>query len=107
MVIRYQDTERVVPVEGMPYLEDGTPIDIILNPLGVPSRINVGQILEAHVGWACKKLGEKVSDILDEINKIKSTFCKEIRSLDSDSFAKFTAAYLNNKKLEKLVVMKY
>ncbi|KAM3719125.1 Nose resistant to fluoxetine protein [Dirofilaria immitis] len=99
MVIRYQDTERVVPVEGMPYLEDGTPIDIILNPLGVPSRINVGQILEAHVGWACKKLGEKVSDILDEINKIKSTFCKEIRSLDSDSFAKFTAAYLNNKKV--------
>ncbi|QKX02465.1 DNA-directed RNA polymerase subunit beta/beta' [Wolbachia endosymbiont of Dirofilaria (Dirofilaria) immitis] len=90
---------RVVPVEDMPYLEDGTPIDIILNPLGVPSRMNVGQILEAHVGWACKKLGEKVSDILDEINKIKSTFCKEIRSLDSDSFAKFTAAYLNNKKV--------
>lgn len=62
---------RVVPVEDMPYLEDGTPVDIILNPLGVPSRMNVGQILETHVGWACRKLGEKVSNILDEINKIK------------------------------------
>ncbi|CAD7000741.1 unnamed protein product [Ceratitis capitata] len=76
---------RVVPVEDMPYLEDGTPIDIILNPLGVPSRMNVGQILEAHVGWACKKLGEK-----------------EIRSLNSDSFAKFTAVYLDNRKIEEI-----
>ncbi|MDN5247776.1 MAG: DNA-directed RNA polymerase subunit beta/beta' [Wolbachia endosymbiont of Tyrophagus putrescentiae] len=69
---------RVVPVEDMPYLEDGTPIDIILNPLGVPSRMNVGQILETHVGWACKKLGDKVGNVLDEINKIKSTFCEEV-----------------------------
>ncbi len=44
---------RIVPVEDMPYLEDGTPVDIVLNPLGVPSRMNVGQILETHLGWAC------------------------------------------------------
>ena len=52
---------RIVPVEDMPYLEDGTPIDLILNPLGVPSRMNVGQILETHLGWAAWKLGIKVS----------------------------------------------
>ncbi|MGL9760782.1 MAG: DNA-directed RNA polymerase subunit beta/beta' [Wolbachia sp.] len=93
---------RVVPVEDMPYLEDGTSVDIILNPLGVPSRMNVGQILETHVGWACKKLGEKVGDILDEINKTKSTFCKKIRSLDNDNHVKFAAAYLDNRKIEEV-----
>ncbi|MCJ7585843.1 MAG: DNA-directed RNA polymerase subunit beta [Anaerolineales bacterium] len=48
---------RVVPVEDMPYLEDGTPVDIILNPLGVPGRMNIGQVLEVHLGWAAKRLG--------------------------------------------------
>jgi len=52
---------RIVPEEDMPMLEDGTPIDIILNPLGVPSRMNVGQILETHLGWAAKKMGYYVS----------------------------------------------
>ena len=52
---------KIVPVEDMPYMEDGTPVDIILNPLGVPSRMNVGQILETHLGWAAKKLGYKVA----------------------------------------------
>ncbi|MDR1497560.1 MAG: DNA-directed RNA polymerase subunit beta [Puniceicoccales bacterium] len=52
---------RIVPVEDMPYLPDGTPIDICLNPLGVPSRMNVGQVLETHMGWACSKLGIKVA----------------------------------------------
>jgi DNA-directed RNA polymerase subunit beta-beta' len=55
----------VVPVEDMPYLEDGTTVDVILNPLGVPSRMNVGQILETHLGWAAKGLGEKISEMLD------------------------------------------
>jgi DNA-directed RNA polymerase subunit beta len=44
---------KIVPIEDMPFLEDGTPVDIVLNPLGVPSRMNVGQILETHLGWAC------------------------------------------------------
>lgn len=52
---------RVVPVQDMPFLADGTPVDIILNPLGVPSRMNIGQILETHLGWACKLLGMKIS----------------------------------------------
>jgi DNA-directed RNA polymerase subunit beta len=48
---------RIVPIEDMPFLEDGTPVDVLLNPLGVPSRMNVGQILETHLGWACAVLG--------------------------------------------------
>ncbi len=52
---------RIVPIEDMPYLTDGTPVDICLNPLGVPSRMNVGQVLETHLGWACSKLGLKVA----------------------------------------------
>lgn len=56
----------VVPVEDMPCLEDGTPIDIILNPLGVPSRMNVGQVLEAHLGWAAKELGKQIGLLLDQ-----------------------------------------
>jgi DNA-directed RNA polymerase subunit beta len=51
---------RIVPMEDMPYLEDGTPVDIVLNPLGVPSRMNVGQILETHLGWAARGLGKQV-----------------------------------------------
>ena len=57
---------RIVPVEDMPYMEDGTPVDIVLNPLGVPSRMNVGQILETHLGWAAKGLGNKVKTMLKE-----------------------------------------
>ena len=52
----------IVPVEDMPYLEDGTPVDIVLNPLGVPSRMNVGQVLETHLGWAAKGLGQKIGE---------------------------------------------
>jgi len=55
----------IVPVEDMPYLEDGTPVDIVLNPLGVPSRMNVGQVLETHLGWAAKQLGRQLADLLD------------------------------------------
>lgn len=55
---------RILPEEDMPYLEDGTPVDVVLNPLGVPSRMNVGQILEAHLGWAARKLGQQIDELL-------------------------------------------
>ncbi len=55
---------KIVPVEDMPYMADGTPVDIVLNPLGVPSRMNVGQILETHLGWAAKGLGERIGEML-------------------------------------------
>jgi DNA-directed RNA polymerase subunit beta len=55
---------KIVPVEDMPYMADGTPVDVVLNPLGVPSRMNVGQILETHLGWAAKGLGTKIGNLL-------------------------------------------
>ena len=63
---------KIVPEEDMPHLPDGTPIEICLNPLGVPSRMNVGQVLETHLGWACKKLGIKVATpVFDGISEAK------------------------------------
>jgi DNA-directed RNA polymerase subunit beta len=60
---------RIMPVEDMPYLEDGQPVDIVLNPLGVPSRMNVGQILETHLGWASAGLGQQIGDIVDKARR--------------------------------------
>ena len=78
---------RIVPVEDMPFLEDGTPVDIVLNPLGVPSRMNIGQVLETHLGWAAKMLGIKVATpvfdgvteetIVDLMNKANEKFAEE------------------------------
>ena len=60
---------RIVPVEDMPFLEDGTHVDIVLNPLGVPSRMNVGQILETHLAWACAGMGKKIGQMLEDYRK--------------------------------------
>jgi DNA-directed RNA polymerase subunit beta len=60
---------RILPIEDMPYFDDGTPVDIILNPLGVPSRMNVGQVLETHLGWASKALGRQVGELLEAFQK--------------------------------------
>jgi DNA-directed RNA polymerase subunit beta len=68
---------RVVPIEDMPFLEDGTPIDIVLNPLGVPSRMNVGQILETHLGWACATLGRQIGELVEEYRRL-GTARKEV-----------------------------
>jgi DNA-directed RNA polymerase subunit beta len=65
---------RIVPVEDMPYMADGTPADIVLNPLGVPSRMNVGQILETHLGWAAKGIGLRIGEMLK-----KNTQASQIR----------------------------
>ena len=66
----------IMPMEDMPYDENGEPVDIVLNPLGVPSRMNVGQVLETHLGWAAKELGTKIKKLIEEGEKVK-----EIRSL--------------------------
>jgi DNA-directed RNA polymerase subunit beta len=57
---------RILPEEDMPYLPDGTPVEIVLNPLGVPSRMNVGQILETHLGWAAHELGKKIAALANQ-----------------------------------------
>jgi len=75
---------KIVPIEDMPYLDDGTPVDIVLNPLGVPSRMNVGQILETHLGWACASLGRQVGQMLDRIREHGKTV--ELRKTMKDIY---------------------
>ncbi|GAB3545681.1 DNA-directed RNA polymerase subunit beta [Noviherbaspirillum agri] len=84
---------RIVPVEDMPYMADGTPADIVLNPLGVPSRMNVGQVLEVHLGWASKGLGLRIGEMLQqqakaaELRKFLTTIYNESgKSEDLDNF---------------------
>jgi DNA-directed RNA polymerase subunit beta len=74
----------IVPVEDMPYMADGTPVDIVLNPLGVPSRMNIGQVLETHLGWAAKGLGLKIGRMLQAQESIKNirSFLGQIYSTD-------------------------
>ncbi len=90
---------KIVPVEDMPYREDGRPVDIVLNPLGVPSRMNVGQILETHLGWACKEFGEQVKKLVNDNNKrmektekisnfLKSVYGNEIYDEKIDKLSK-------------------
>ena len=64
---------RVLPLQDMPYMEDGTPVDIVLNPLGVPSRMNVGQILETHLGWAAKELGQQLNEMCEQYKRGEKT----------------------------------
>ncbi|AMN42612.1 DNA-directed RNA polymerase subunit beta [Rhodoplanes sp. Z2-YC6860] len=88
---------RIVPIEDMPFLEDGTHVDIVLNPLGVPSRMNVGQILETHLGWACAGLGLKIGQAVElynskgDVKPLKETLKKiygdddDIKSMNEDN----------------------
>jgi DNA-directed RNA polymerase subunit beta len=81
----------IVPVEDMPFLEDGTPVDVVLNPLGVPSRMNVGQILETHLGWACRGLGRIIDEALEQyresgqLDRLKETIEKVYGKADGVS----------------------
>ncbi|MCB9989889.1 MAG: DNA-directed RNA polymerase subunit beta [Rhodospirillales bacterium] len=72
---------RIMPIEDMPYLEDGTPVDIVLNPLGVPSRMNVGQILETHLGWASAALGKQIGEMIDSFKDDESPSEAEMKKL--------------------------
>ncbi len=75
---------RIVPVEDMPFLEDGTHVDIVLNPLGVPSRMNVGQILETHLGWACAGMGKRIGEMLEAYRQ--SGAIEPLRERIADTF---------------------
>jgi len=72
---------KIMPAEDMPYLEDGTPLDIVLNPLGVPSRMNVGQILETHLGWASAALGKEIGDLVDKVQEIETPKAPDLKPL--------------------------
>jgi DNA-directed RNA polymerase subunit beta len=80
---------RILPEEDMPYFKDGTPVDIVLNPLGVPSRMNVGQILETHLGWAARGMGEKINALVEK-NCGLDLLKKEMRAVySSPEFNRF------------------
>ncbi len=82
---------RVLPKEDMPYLADGTPVEIVLNPLGVPSRMNIGQLLELHLGWAGRGLGDKINYMLEkrmEIDKLKDLISKIYKKPEVDEWLK-------------------
>ncbi len=78
---------KVVPIEDMPHMEDGTPVDIVLNPLGVPSRMNFGQILETHLGMAARSLGEQIGAVLDEV-KQKRAVTDDLRAIMGKIYGK-------------------
>ena len=76
---------RVLPLQDMPYTEDGTPVDIVLNPLGVPSRMNVGQILETHLGWAAHELGKQLNELMEQV-KAGAKDMKELKARLKDVY---------------------
>ncbi len=90
---------RILPEEDMPYLEDGTPVEIVLNPLGVPSRMNVGQILETHLGWAGFELGQKIGELLKQ-NTRSEAIRRELKLLFKDTVLSDTIADMTEDELE-------
>ena len=94
---------KIVPVEDMPYMENGKPVDIVLNPLGVPSRMNVGQILETHLGWSCSELGEQIKAYVknfdEQIEKIK----EKLKEIYGNSYYDQVISKLSNKEVAELV----
>ncbi len=89
---------RIMKLEDMPYLEDGTPVDVVLNPLGVPSRMNVGQILETHLGWASANLGRQIGELIDSFQNRKEPSKDELAKLDT----KLKAVYGEREYTEKV-----
>jgi len=89
---------KIAPIEDMPYCEDGTPVDIVLNPLGVPSRMNIGQILETHLGWASFNIGKQISDLLNNIGLGKEKLVNDLR-------AKILSVYNGDLESQKIKVM--
>ena len=96
---------KIVPIEDMPYREDGRPVDVVLNPLGVPSRMNVGQILETHLGWACSELGEKINQIIKlktDIDKRNTLVHEVLKKVYGDKVYQEKIKSLNKKEIEEL-----
>ena len=95
---------KIVPIEDMPHLEDGTPVDLVLNPLGVPSRMNVGQILETHLGWASAGLGRRIARALDEYYHSNKTtdIKKTLRDVYGEKTWKGDLANLSEEELVEL-----
>ncbi|MDH3474729.1 MAG: DNA-directed RNA polymerase subunit beta, partial [Rhodospirillales bacterium] len=95
---------KIVPMEDMPYTEEGTPVDIVLNPLGVPSRMNVGQILETHLGWACDGLGRQIGEMLEKVRRRGGTepLRKKLKQVYGDKPYKEEIADMDDEELLEL-----
>jgi len=98
---------RILPEEDMPFLEDGTPVDIVLNPLGVPSRMNVGQIFETHLGWAARGLGRQIAALLEDIHakgeKLASGDVKKVRDTLKDIYGEAYARDIDSRDDEQIL----
>ena len=94
---------KIVPIQDMPYQANGKPVDIVLNPLGVPSRMNVGQILETHLGWSCSELGEQIKvylkDFENQIDKIKD----KLKEIYGKEYYESVISKLSKKEIAELV----
>ncbi|HEY1932041.1 MAG TPA: DNA-directed RNA polymerase subunit beta [Acetobacteraceae bacterium] len=96
---------RVVPVEDMPFLDNGTPVDLVLNPLGVPSRMNVGQILETHLGWACATLGAQIGELVETYRRTgaqREKLLERLHDVYGDEIYSQQIANLDNDQLIEL-----
>ena len=94
---------KIVPVEDMPYMENGKPVDIVLNPLGVPSRMNVGQILETHLGWSCSELGDQIKEYLKNLDKEIEKVKDKLKEIYGKTYHDEVLSKLSNKEVVELV----
>ena len=94
---------KIVPIEDMPYMENGKPVDIVLNPLGVPSRMNVGQILETHLGWACSELGEQIKILLKNFEEKISDINKKLQNIYGKKYYEDVISKLSKKDMFELL----
>ena len=94
---------KIVPVEDMPYMENGKPVDIVLNPLGVPSRMNVGQILETHLGWSCSELGDQIKSYLKNFENEFETLKNKLKEIYGKDYYDNVISKLSKKEIFELV----
>jgi DNA-directed RNA polymerase subunit beta len=94
---------KIVPVEDMPYMENGKAVDIVLNPLGVPSRMNVGQILETHLGWACSELGEQIKEYLKDFENKIIDIKEKLKNIYGKDYFEKVISKLDKKEILELV----
>ena len=94
---------KIVPVEDMPYMENGKPVDIVLNPLGVPSRMNVGQILETHLGWSCSELGEQINKHMKKFEKDFDIIKSKLSDIYGKDYYEKIVSKLSRKEVFELV----
>ncbi len=94
---------KIVPVEDMPYMENGKPVDIVLNPLGVPSRMNVGQILETHLGWSCSELGDQIKSYLKDFENEFEQLKSKLKDIYGKEYFDEVISKLSKKEIFELV----